>query len=228
MPLEKGNLNRMNPTITAFEKSPDRGQGLARDMGVRWALEEVAQPYEVRLVPFSKLKEPAHRGVHPFGKIPTFQEGDLTLFESGSIVLHIAETHKGLFPVDANGRSRAITWMFAALSTMEPPIVELSMSFLLDQQKSWFAERQSLLQNNVRVRLGELSNHLQDAKWLDGDFSAGDLIMITVLRRLKRSGLLSEFPNVATYIERGEARPAFQRAFAAQLAVFNASESQKS
>jgi glutathione S-transferase len=215
----------MKPIITAFEKSPDRGQGLARDMGVRWALEEVGQPYEVRLVPFSKLKEPGHREVHPFGKIPTFEEGDLTLFESGAIVLHIAETRKGLFSKDANARSRAIMWMFAALSTMEQTIVELSMAFVLEQDKSWYAERLPMLQNNIRLRLGELSQYLGEAEWLDGAFSAGDLMMITVLRRLKRSGLLNEYANIAAYVERGEARPAFQRAFAAQLAVFKASES---
>ncbi len=215
----------LKPTITAFAKSPDRGQGLGRDMGVRWALEEVGQPYDVRLLSMKELKEPDHRGVHPFGKIPTFEEGDLTLFESGSIVFHIAETRPGLFPKDANARSRAITWMFAALSTMEPPIVELSMSFLFDKEKSWFAERHPKLQDNVRVRLGELSNYLGEAEWLDGAFSAGDLMMITVMRRLKRSGLLNEYPNIAKYVERGEARPAFQRAFAAQLAVFQASES---
>lgn len=214
----------LKPTITAFDKSPDRGQGLARDMGVRWALEEVGQPYDVRLISFKELKEPDHRKNHPFGKIPTFEEGDLTLFESGSIVFHIAETRKGLLPENAKARARAITWMFAALSTVEPPIVELSASFLFDQEKSWYAERHPMLQNNIRLRLGELSKYLGDAEWLDGDFSSGDLMMITVLRRLKRSGLLNEFPNIAKYVERGEARPAFQRAFAAQLAVFKASE----
>lgn len=214
----------MKPTITAFEKSPDRGQGLARDMGVRWALEEVGQAYEVRLVPFSKLKEPAHRGVHPFGKIPTYEEGDLTLFESGSIVLRIADTHEGLFPKNPNGRARAITWMFAALSTMEPPIVELSMANILEKEKSWYAYRLPMLENNIRVRLKELSNHLGNSEWLEGDFSAGDLMMISVLRRLRRSGLMNEFPNVLAYVERGEARPAFKRAFADQLAVFQASE----
>lgn len=202
----------LKPTITAFKKSPDRGQGLARDMTVRWALEEVGQPYEVRLVPFNMLKEPAHRDVHPFGKIQTFQEADLTLFESGSVVPHVAETRKGLFFADANARSRAITWMFAALSTVEPPIAELSAAFLLEQEKKWYAERLPMLQKNIRVRLEELSKHLGDAKWLDGDFSAGDW------------GLMNEFSNVAAYVERGERRPAFQRAFAAQLAAFQASE----
>lgn len=213
------------PTITAFENSPDRGQGLARDMTVRWALEEVGQPYDVRLVPFSKIKEPAHRGVHPFGKIPTLEEGELKIFESGSIVLHIAETRKGLFPADPKARSRAITWMFAALSTVEPPIMEQSAAFILEKEKSWFAERLPIIQNTIRMRLGELSNYLGEGEWLEDEFTAGDLIMIMVLRRLKRSGLMNEFPNVAAYVERGEARPAFHRAFAAQLAVFQASES---
>ena len=212
-----------NPTITAFEKSPDRGQGLARDMGVRWALEEVGQPYEVRLISFKELKE-GHRAVHPFGKIPTYEQGELILFESGSIIFHIAETHSGLLPQDANARSRAITWMFAAFSTMEPPIVELSAAFLFEKDKPWYAERLPMLEKNVRLRLSELSNHLADHEWLNGSFSAGDLVMIIVLRRLKRSGLLNEFPNVAAFVARGEARPAFQRAFAAQLAVFEASE----
>jgi glutathione S-transferase len=211
------------PTITAFEKSPDRGQGLARDMGVRWALEEVGQPYEVRLISFKELKE-GHRSVHPFGKIPTFEQGDLTLFESGSIIFHIAETHVGLFPEDANARSRAITWIFAAFSTMEPPILEYSSAFLLEKDKPWYAERTPMLEKNIRVRLGELSTYLGDREWLDGQFSAGDLVMINVLRRLKRSGLLNEFPNVAAFVARGEERPAFRRAFAAQLAVFEASQ----
>lgn len=215
----------LKPTITAFEKSPDRGQGLARDMGVRWALEEVGQPYEVRLVPMHKLKDPIHLKIHPFGKIPIFEEGDLTLFESGSIVLYIAETHKGLFSENTKARARAITWMFAAVSTIEPPIVELSMSSLFEKDKSWFAERQLTLQNNVRLRLRELSQHLAESDWLEQDFSAGDLMMITVLRRLKKSGLLHEFSNILAYVERGEKRPAFQRAFAAQLAVFKANES---
>ncbi len=212
-------------TITAFEKSPDRGQGLARDMTVRWAFEEVGTPYEVRLVSFKELKAPDHRKVHPFGKIPTFEQAGLVLFESGSIVLHIAETYPGLFPVDAKARARAITWMFAALSTMEPPIVELSAASLLEKEKSWYAERNLILQNNVRLRLNELSQYLGADEWLDGNFSAGDLMMISVLRRLKKSGLLNEYPNILTYIERGEARPAFKKAFAAQLAVFEASHS---
>lgn len=213
------------PTITAFKKSPDRGRGLARDMGVRWALEEVNQPYEVRLITFEELKT-AHRAIHPFGKIPTYEKNELTLFESGAIILYIAETHAGLLPMDPNSRSRSIMWMFAAFSTVEPPILEYSAAQLLEKDKSWYAERLPMLEKNIRVRLSELSNYLEGKEWLDGHFSAGDLVMINVLRRLKRSGLLNEFRDVAAYVERGEARPAFQRAFAAQLAVFKASEQQ--
>lgn len=210
------------PTITAFEKSPDRGKGQARDMRVRWAFEEVGQPYDVRLVSFEDMKAPAHRALHPFGQIPTCEDGDLALFESGAIVLHIAERHDGLLPTEANARSRAIAWMFAALSTLESPIVELGMAMLFERDKSWYAERLPMLQDRVRTRLGELSRHLGDADWLDGAFSAGDLMMVTVLRRLNTSGLLDEFPDIAAYVARGEARPAFRRAFEAQLAVFNA------
>ncbi|MHC4052829.1 glutathione S-transferase family protein [Bradyrhizobium sp. 25ACV] len=212
----------MPPTLTAFENSPDRGRGQARDMRVRWAFEEVGHPYDVRLVSFKEMKEPAHRARHPFGQIPTYEDGDLTLFESGAIVLHIAERHDGLLPKDANARVRAIAWMFAALSTVEPPIVELTMAMLFERDKSWYAERLPGLQDHVRVRLGELSRHIRDAEWLDGAFSAGDLMMVTVLRRLNTSGLLDEYPEIAAYVARGEARPAFQRAFDAQLAVFRA------
>jgi glutathione S-transferase len=210
------------PTITAFERSPDRGRGLARDMRVRWALEEVGQPYDVRLVSFKTMKAPTHTAIHPFGQIPTYEEGDLALFESGAIVLHIAERDHGLLPEEANARARAIAWMFAALNTVEPPIIERSMAALFEQDKSWYAERQPFLDNRVHARLGELSRRLGDAQWLDGAFSAGDLLMVTVLRRLGTSGLLEKYPNLCAYVARGEARPAYQRAFAAQLAVFTA------
>ncbi len=209
----------MTPTITAFEASPDRGQGLARDTRVRWALEEVGQPYEVRLVSFKALKEPPHLALHPFGKIPTYEEGDLVLFETGTIVFHIAERHAGLLSGDANARARAITWMFAALNTVEPPILELETARLLERDKSWSAQRMPLVEDRVRDRLGQLSRRLGDADWLDGAFSAGDLMMVSVLLRLKASGLLDEYPTLSAYLARGEARPAYKRAFAAQLAV---------
>ena len=209
----------MTITITAFERSPDGGKGLARDTRVRWALEEVGQPYEVRLVSFRAMKEPAHLALHPFGQIPTYEEGDLALFETGAIVFHIAERHAGLLPDDANARARAITWMFAALSTVEPPILELGTARLLEGDKSWSAQRMPLVEDRVRNRLGQLSRRLGDADWLDGAFSAGDLMMVSVLLRLKASGMLDEYPNLSAYVARGEARPAYKRAFDAQLAV---------
>ncbi len=210
----------MIPTITAFETSPDRGQGLARDMRVRWALEEAGQPYEVRLVSFKAMKEPAHRARHPFGQIPTYEEGDLVLFESGAIVFHIAQRHAGLLPDEPNARARAITWMFAALNTVEPPILELQTAKFAEGDKPWAGERLQLIKDRIRHRLGELAVRLGDAEWLDGAFSAGDLMMVHALQRLKPSGVLDEFPSLAAYVARGMARPAYQRAFAAQLAVF--------
>jgi len=214
----------MSITLTAFERSPDGGKGLARDTRVRWALEEVGQPYAVRLVSFQAMKEPAHRALHPFGQIPTYEEGDLALFETGAIVLHIAQRHAGLLPDDAHARARAITWMFAALNTVEPPILDLATAKLLEGDKPWSKERLPLVEDRVRDRLKPLAARLGKADWLDGGFSAGDLLMVSVLRRLGGSGLLDDYPNLAAYVARGEARPAFKRAFAAQLAVFAASQ----
>jgi glutathione S-transferase len=209
----------MTITITAFEQSPDGGKGLARDTRVRWALEEVDQPYEVRLVSFGALKEPAHLALNPFGQIPTYEDGGLVLFETGAIVFHIAERHAGLLPDDANARARAITWMFAALNTVEPPILELVTVRILEGDKPWSKERLPLVVDRVRERLQQLSARLGDADWLDGGFSAGDLMMVSVLLRLRPSGILDQYPSLAAYVARGEARPAYQRAFDAQLAV---------
>jgi glutathione S-transferase len=210
----------MIPTITAFERSPDRGRGLARDMRVRWALEEAGQPYEVRLVSFRQMKEPAHLALHPFGQIPTYEEGDLVLFESGAIVHHIAQRHAGLLPDDPDARARAVAWMFSALNTVEPPLVERGMAMLLERNEPWYEQRLPLVEERARKPLGQLSRRLGDADWLDGAFTAGDLMMVAVLFRSKPSGILEEFPNLAAYVARGEARPAFKRAFAAQRAVF--------
>jgi glutathione S-transferase len=209
----------MTIVITAFERSPDGGKGLARDTRVRWALEEVGQPYEVRLLSFSAKKEPAHLRLHPFGLIPTYEEGDLVLFETGAIILHIAERHAGLFPDDANARLRAITWMFAALNTVEPPILELVSAKFAEGEEPWAEERLPLVKHRIRGRLVQLSARLGDGDWLDGAFSAGDRMMVSVLLRLRASGLLDEFPKLAAYVARGEARPAYKRAFAAQWAI---------
>jgi glutathione S-transferase len=214
----------MKPTITAFESSPDRGIGLARDTRVRWALEEVKQPYDVRLVSFKAMKEPAHLGLNPFGQIPTYEEGELVLFESGAIVLRIAERHAGLLPKDAEARSRAIMWMFAAVNTIELPILDFAYGRFSEGKKPWYEERLAMVKDRIRDRLKQLIERLGKSEWLDGAFSAGDLMMVHVLQRLKPSGMLDEFPTLAAYVSRGEARPAYQRAFAAQLAVFKASQ----
>lgn len=212
----------MIPTITAFKQSPDRGRGLARDTRIRWALEEVGQAYDVRLLTFAEMKEPAHLAIHPFGQIPTYEEGDLVLFESGAIVLHIAERHPGLLPADANARARAITWMFAALNSVEPPIVDLATARLMERDTMWYEARLPLIEKRLRERLDLLSARLGAAEWLDGAFSAGDLLMVSVLLRVRTSGILDGYRNLSAYVARGEARPAYQRAFTAQLAVFTA------
>jgi len=209
----------MTITITAFDRSPDGGKGLARDTRVRWALEEVGQAYEVRLVSFGAMKEPAHRALHPFGQIPTYEEGDLALFETGAIVFHLAERHAGLLPDDANARARAIAWMFAALNTVEPPILDLSNARILERDKAWYEARLPVVLDRLRDRLDQLSGRLGDADWLDGAFSAGDLMMVSVLLRLRPSGILDQHPTLAAYVARGESRPAYKRAFDAQLAV---------
>lgn len=213
----------MTPTITAFEKSPDRGRGLARDMRVRWALEEVGQPYDVKLQSFETMKQPQHRERNPFGQIPTYEEGDLTLFESGAILLYIGQRHKGLLPGEDHARARAIMWMFAALNTVEPPIFDRSLVQILERDQPWFEQRLASLDKLIRMRLGDLSKHLGDDEWVNGAFSAADILMVTTLRRLQGTGILEEFPNIAAYVARAEARPAYKRAFDAQLAVFKAS-----
>jgi glutathione S-transferase len=166
-----------------------------------------------------RASEPTHRALHPFGQIPTYEEGDLALFESGAIVFHIAQRHPGLLPDDANARARAITWMFAALNTVEPPIFDRDLVRILERDEPWYEQRLRVLEDSIRKRLGDLSSRLGDADWLDGAFSTGDLLMVTVLRRLQGSGMLEEYPNLSAYVARGEARPAYKRAFDDQLAV---------
>lgn len=210
----------MTITISVFAHSPDGGEGLARDMPVRWALEEVGLAYAIRPLSFADLKAPAHLARHPFGQIPTYEEDGLILFESGAIILHIAQRHAGLLPEDSNARARAIAWMFAALATVEPPIFDRDMAPFLEGDKSWHADRLPLLDDRVRQRLDRLADHLGDAPWLDGAFSAADLLMISALRR--GADRLGDYPTLAAYVARGEARPAFRRAFADQLALFTA------
>lgn len=212
----------MTITITAFEASPDRGAGQARDMRVRWALEELGLAYEVRPMSFASLKSPEHLARQPFGQIPTFEEDGLVLFESGAIVLHLASRHGGLLPDDAGARARAISWVVAALATVEPPIVERETAEYAEADRPWHAARVPLMEARIRARLDQLAARLGDGPWLEGDFSAADLVMAGVLRRLQGSALLAEQEALADYVARAEARPAFRRAFAAQLAAFEA------
>lgn len=214
----------MTITITGFANSPDGGRGLARDMRVRWALEEVGQPYRVEGVSFAELKEPTHLARQPFGQIPTFEQDGLILFETGAIVLHLAERYGGLLPADPNARSRAIAWMFAAAADIEPLTTDRDVNRFFEKDKDWRAEREAMIHDRIRTRLGQLSQRLGDCDWLDGDFSAGDLMMVDVLRRLMSSGIVGEFANLAAYVARAEARSAFQRAFAAQKTAFEAGQ----
>ncbi|MEZ5460681.1 MAG: glutathione S-transferase family protein [Dokdonella sp.] len=215
-----------SPIITVFECSPDQGKGMARDMRVRWALEEVGQRYDVRPVSFAAMKEAAHRSRHPFGQIPTYEEGELVLFESGAIVLHVANRYKGLLPEAANARARATSWVFAALSTIEPPIVEREVVEYREQGEPWFEQRLSAVDDRIRIRLNELSRRLGEADWLDGAFSVGDLMTIDVLRRLADTRLLEEYPNLLAFVARGEGRLAFKRAYDAQHAFFKAASAE--
>jgi glutathione S-transferase len=211
------------PTITAYDWVPDFARGQVRDLRVRWALEEVGQGYEVRYLSQGSQKAPPHRAIQPFGQVPTYEEGGLTLFESGAIVLHIAERYGRLLPTDANGRARAIEWMFAALNTVEPPITDHAIATLFEADKPWSKPRLPAVRARVDERLGELADRLGENDWLDGDFSAGDLLMVAVLRILDGTEMLASYPNLAAYVARGTARPAFKKALADQLAGFTGS-----
>lgn len=201
------------PLLTAYNWAPDEGRGLVRDMRVRWALEEVGQAYDVRYLNWGEQKEPEHRARSPFGQVPAYEEDDLTLFESGAIVLHIARKWPGLLPADPAGEARAIEWMFAALNTVEPVVWDQVMARIVDAKQSWAKDRWPGVEQRLRERLGELSARLGDAEWLDGDFSAGDLLMVQVLRHTN-AAILADYPNLAAFVARGMARPAFGRALA--------------
>lgn len=213
------------PTITAFKSSPDKGVGLARDMRIRWALEEAGQPYDVRLVNFEELKQPAHLALQPFGQIPTYEDGDVALFESGAIVFYIAERHAGLLPENEAGRAKAISWMFAALNTVEPPIVERDYVKYFEADKSWQAERFAMVDDRIRTRLDQLAAAMGESPWLAGPFSAADVLMVHAIRRLEGSGILEGYPIFMDYIARAAERPAYKRAFQAQYEVFQQSSS---
>lgn len=207
-------------TITAFDWVPDFAKGQVRDLRVRWALEEVGQPYAVRYLAQGEQKEAPHRACQPFGQVPTFEEGDLLLFESGAIVWHVAERFPGLMPADPAVRARSLEWLLAALNSVEPPIVDWTMATLFEAGEPWSAPRVPSTVKRMTDRLKEASDRLGDAEWFAGAFGPGDLLMVSVLRILDGTGVLDPFPNLAAYVARGTARPAFARALADQMAGF--------
>lgn len=207
-------------TISAFRWVPPFAQGLVRDLRVRWALEEAGHPYEVRLIGPQEQKSDDYRALQPFGQVPTYEEDDLKLFESGAIVMHIAEKSDALMPRDADGRARARTWMFAALNTLEPQVQQLAAIDLFYPAEEWAKARRPGVEQMVRKRLGELQVSMKGRDYLEDRFTAGDLLMVTVLRNLRQTEILTEYPALSAYRERCEARPAFARALAAQMEPF--------
>jgi glutathione S-transferase len=207
-------------TVTAFKRVPPFAQGLVRDLRVRWALEEAGLRYEVKLLAEGEKDSPEYRAWQPFGQVPAYEENGLKLFESGAIVLRIAERSENLLPGDPAARARAIEWLFAALNTIEPPIANLAGIDLFAADEEWARLRRPESEASVRKRLAELAGALGDGPFIDGPrFTVGDLMMATVLRILRHTALVAE-AGLADYLARCESRPAFQRALAGQMAAF--------
>jgi glutathione S-transferase len=217
----KGN-KMTTTTVSAFSWVPPPLQGLIRDLRVRWALEEAGLAYEQQLIDFGDQSSESYRTLQPFGQIPAYQETGLTLFESGAIVLHIAERSEALMPSDPSVRARVKTWMFAALNTVEPPIQDLITMDFFHTTEEWAKLRRPSLQEMINKRLLELSAKLNGHGYLEGGFTAADLMMTQVLRLLRHTSLVTQIPTLDAYCRRCEARPAFQKALADQLAAFAA------
>ncbi len=207
-------------TITAYDWVPDFARGQVRDLRVRWALEEVGRSYAVRSLAQGEQKQAAHRARQPFGQVPTYEEGDLTLFESGAIVWHVAERFPGLMPETPRARAMALEWLFAALNTVEPPIMDRAAATIFEAGEPWSAPRVPAIETRIAQRLSEAADRLGAAEWYAGAFSAGDLVMVSVLRMLEGTDLLGAHPSLDAYVARGTARPAFARALDAQMAGF--------
>jgi glutathione S-transferase len=210
----------MTIKVSAFRWVPPLAQGLVRDLRVRWALEEAHLPYEERLIGPVEQKSNEYRGLQPFGQVPAYEEDGLVLFESGAIVMHVAERCEVLLPVDPAARARAKTWMFAALNTIEPPIQNLAEIDLFHSREEWVKSRRPAVEQRVRTRLNQLAERLEGCDYLEVRFTAADLLMTTVLQNLRQTDLLAQVPVLAAYCLRCEARPAFQKAMAAQTATF--------
>lgn len=207
-------------TISAFKSAPPFARGLVRDLRVRWALEEAGLPYDAMLLGFGEQKSDAYRALQPFGQVPMFEEDGLRLFESGSILLHIGERSDVLLPADPAARARARTWVFAALSSVEPIIQRLFEIDVFFAQEAWAKEQRPVVEARVQQKLADLAGALGDKDYLDGRFTAGDLMMTTVLRILRNTDLVARDPRLGAYQARCEARPAFQRALGDQMAPF--------
>lgn len=207
-------------TISAFQYVPPFAQGVVRDLRVRWALEEAGLLYDVRLIGPPDQRSPDYLALQPFGQVPMLQDGDFTMFESGAIVLHIAQRSGALFPREEAGRARATTWIFAALNTLEVPIQQLAAIDFFYAEEEWAKQRRPGAVEDVHVRLRQLSAWLGERDYLDGAFSAGDLMMTTVLRILRHTTMVEAYPNLKAYQQRCEARPAFQKALRDQMAAF--------
>ncbi|WP_163996575.1 glutathione S-transferase family protein [Pyxidicoccus caerfyrddinensis] len=207
-------------TISAFKWVPPFAQGVVRDLRVRWALEEAGLPYEARLIDPNVQASAEYRALQPFGQVPIFEENGLKLFESGAIVLHIASRSEVLLPSDAAGKARAMTWVFAALNSIEIHVQQLAEIDLFAADKEWAKLHRPDVEKATLRRLRELATWLGDREYLEGRFTVGDLMMTTVLRTLRHTHLLDAEPKLKAYKERCEARPAFQRALKAQMAAF--------
>jgi glutathione S-transferase len=210
------------PVITAYKWVPPFAQGLVRDTRARWAFEEVGIDYDVDVIDLPYAKSEAHRRFQPFGQIPTYSDGTVDIFESGAIVLHIAGLAPGLLPDDAAGRAHATQWVIAALNSIEPFVQQLAVVDVFEADRDWSKARRPKVIEDLKTRLGDLAAALGDKQWLDGAFSAGDLLMVSVLRALRNTGILDGFPNLTAYVARGEARPAFKKALTDHMAVFAA------
>lgn len=206
--------------VTALKSVPPFAQGLVRDLRVRWALEEAGLPYREQLLTMDQLTGAGHRALQPFSQVPTFEEDGLALFESGAIVLHVGERCEALLPTDGAGRARAITWLFAALNTVEPPIQQLAVIDFFHPEESWARQRRPGAVADIQQRLDQLAAWLAGRDYLEERFTAGDLMMATVLRNLRQTDLVTGMPVLDAYLRRCQDRPAFGRALAAQMAAF--------
>ena len=210
--------------VTAFRWVPDFAAGLVRDLRIRWALEEIGRPYRVRLLDAMNPRPADYFHEQPFGQVPAFTDGDVHLFESGAILIHLGLQDERLLPGDLNERMRAIAWLIAALNSVEPMLFELINIDIFNRGQEWTKERRPQVVERIQSRLKLLSDALGDREWLEGRFTIGDLMMIAVLRQLRHTGLVAEQPTLAAYVERGQSRPAFKQALSDQLAVFAANQ----